>query len=93
MIPLPDDVSSRSPNREVVPVPVMSKVEAAFCRSGPWQAFTAKVVMPWVLHGEDLAGDVLEIGLRRRSGDPRGSCPVRFLEPADAGDGRRPRLE
>ena len=43
-------------------MPVMSKVEAAFCRSGPWQAFTAKVVMPWVLHGEDLAGDVLEIG-------------------------------
>lgn len=43
-------------------MPVMSKVEAAFCRSGPWQAFTAKVVMPWVLDGEDLAGDVLEIG-------------------------------
>jgi len=44
-------------------MPVMSRVEAAFCRSGPWQAFTAKVVMPWVLHGEDLTGDVLEIGV------------------------------
>lgn len=43
-------------------MPVMSKVEAAFCRSGPWQAFTARVVMPWVRHGEDLAGEVLEIG-------------------------------
>lgn len=43
-------------------MPVMSKVEAAFCRSGPWQAFTARVVMPWVLHGEDLAGSVLEVG-------------------------------
>ena len=44
-------------------MPVMSKVEAAFCRSGPWQAFTAKVVMPWVLSGQDLTGDVLEIGV------------------------------
>lgn len=43
-------------------MPVMSKVEAAFCRSRPWQAFTAKVVMPWVLSGESLAGDLLEIG-------------------------------
>lgn len=32
-------------------MPVMSKVEAAFCRSGPWRGFTAKVVMPWVLRG------------------------------------------
>lgn len=43
-------------------MPVMSKVEAAFCRSGPWRGFTARVVMPWVLRGEDLVGDVLEIG-------------------------------
>lgn len=43
-------------------MPVMSKVEAAFCRSAPWQAFTAQVVMPWVLRGQDLTGDVLEIG-------------------------------
>lgn len=43
-------------------MPVMSRVEAVFCRSAPWRAFTARVVMPWVLHGQDLTGDVLEIG-------------------------------
>lgn len=43
-------------------MPVMSRVEAAFCRSAPWRGFTARVVMPWVLHGHDLTGDVLEIG-------------------------------
>ena len=41
-------------------MPVMSKGEAAICRSGTRQAFTARVVTPWVLH--DLTGDVLEIG-------------------------------
>lgn len=43
-------------------MPVMSKIEAAFCRSAPWRGFTARVVMPWVLRGQDLTGDVLEIG-------------------------------
>lgn len=43
-------------------MPVMSKVEAAFCRSAPWRAFTGRVVVPWVLRGEELAGEVLEIG-------------------------------
>lgn len=43
-------------------MPVMSKVEAAFCRSAPWRAFTGRIVVPWVLRGEDLAGEVLEIG-------------------------------
>ena len=43
-------------------MPVMSKVEATFCRSRAWRSFTAKVVMPWVLRGEDFVGDVLEIG-------------------------------
>ena len=43
-------------------MPVMSKMEATFCCSRPWRSFTAKVVMPWVLRGEDLVGDVLEIG-------------------------------
>ena len=43
-------------------MPVMSKVEAAFCRSAPWRAFTARIVVPWVLRGENLAGEVLEIG-------------------------------
>ncbi|QGG96799.1 class I SAM-dependent methyltransferase [Actinomarinicola tropica] len=40
----------------------MSRVEAAFCRSAPWRAFTERIVVPWVLRGEELAGDVLEIG-------------------------------
>ena len=43
-------------------MPVMSKVEAAFCRSAPWRGFTARVVTPWVLSGQDLTGDVLEVG-------------------------------
>ncbi|QGG94972.1 class I SAM-dependent methyltransferase [Actinomarinicola tropica] len=43
-------------------MPVMSRVEAAFCRSAPWRAFTGRVVVPWVLRGEELAGEVLEIG-------------------------------
>jgi SAM-dependent methyltransferase len=47
---------------EVTVMPVMSRVEAAFCRSAPWRAFTGRVVVPWVLRGEDLAGEVLEIG-------------------------------
>src|SRR3546814_6104716 len=41
---------------------VMSRVEAAFCRSAPWRAFTGRFVVPWVLRGEDRAGEVLEIG-------------------------------
>ena len=43
-------------------MPVMSTVEAAFCRSAPWRAFTGRIVVPWVLRGDDLAGEVLEIG-------------------------------
>src|SRR3546814_13752174 len=43
-------------------MPVMSRVEAAFCRSAPWRAITGRFVVPWVLRGEDLAGAVLEIG-------------------------------
>lgn len=43
-------------------MPVMSRVEAAFCRSAPWRAFTGRIVVPWVLRGEELVGDVLEIG-------------------------------
>jgi len=41
---------------------VMSRIEAAFCRSAPWRAFTGRIVVPWVLRGEELVGDVLEIG-------------------------------
>jgi ubiquinone/menaquinone biosynthesis C-methylase UbiE len=40
----------------------MSRVEQAFCRSAPWRWFARDVVLPWALQGEDLRGDVLEIG-------------------------------
>ena len=43
-------------------MPVMSVVERTFCRSLPWRAFAERVVLPWALSGEDLHGDVLEIG-------------------------------
>lgn len=43
-------------------MPVMSAVEAMFCRSAPWRAFALRVVMPWALAGEHLSGSVLEIG-------------------------------
>lgn len=43
-------------------MPVMSKVERAFCRSAPWRGFTRRVVLPWVLGGTQLRGEVLEIG-------------------------------
>lgn len=43
-------------------MPVMSKVERAFCRSAPWRSFTGRVVLPWVLGDTRLHGEVLEIG-------------------------------
>lgn len=43
-------------------MPVMSAVERAFCRSRPWRVFAHRVVLPWALDDEHLAGDVLEIG-------------------------------
>lgn len=43
-------------------MPIMSKVEGAFCRSGPWRSFTRSVALPWVLDSSPLDGDVLEIG-------------------------------
>ena len=43
-------------------MPAMSRVEQAFCRSGPWRSFSQRTVLPWVLHGRDLHGSVLEIG-------------------------------
>jgi ubiquinone/menaquinone biosynthesis C-methylase UbiE len=43
-------------------MPVMSAVESAVCRSGPWRCATRRIVVPWVLDGRRLAGDVLEIG-------------------------------
>lgn len=43
-------------------MPVMSAIESAFCRSAPWRGFARRAVLPWVLGGFELAGDVLEIG-------------------------------
>lgn len=43
-------------------MPVMSKVERAFCRSAPWRSFTGRIVLPWVLADTQLDGEVLEIG-------------------------------
>jgi ubiquinone/menaquinone biosynthesis C-methylase UbiE len=43
-------------------MPSMSSVEQAVCRSGPWRLMARRVLLPWVLHGVPLRGDVLEIG-------------------------------
>jgi SAM-dependent methyltransferase len=43
-------------------MPVMSAVERALCRSGPWRSFTRRVALPWVLAGAELDGEVLELG-------------------------------
>jgi 2-polyprenyl-3-methyl-5-hydroxy-6-metoxy-1,4-benzoquinol methylase len=43
-------------------MPVMSAVERAFCRSVLWRGFARRTALPWALHGQHLAGDVLEIG-------------------------------
>lgn len=40
----------------------MSRFEAAFCRSAPWQAFARRVLLPWALQGFRPDGEVLEIG-------------------------------
>lgn len=43
-------------------MPTMSRLEAAFCRSGPWRMFARHVVLPWALHSAQPRGAVLEIG-------------------------------
>ena len=43
-------------------MPVMSRVEQAFCRSAPWRAFTRRTVVPWASRGHILHGEVLELG-------------------------------
>jgi len=43
-------------------VPSMSRVQAVFCRSGPWRGFARRVVLPWAFQGFRPEGDVLEIG-------------------------------
>ena len=43
-------------------MPIMSALESAFCRSGPWRLFARRTVLPWALDKHPLRGDVLEIG-------------------------------
>lgn len=43
-------------------MPEMTPFEQGFCRSAPWRWFARQVVLPWALQGEELSGDVLEIG-------------------------------
>jgi ubiquinone/menaquinone biosynthesis C-methylase UbiE len=43
-------------------MPAMSRFESAFCRGAGWRAFASRIVLPWALQGEQLSGDVLEIG-------------------------------
>ncbi len=40
----------------------MSWQELVLCRSAPWGWFARTVVLPWALQGEELEGNVLEIG-------------------------------
>ena len=43
-------------------MPVMSRIEQAWCRSLPWRVFTRRVVFPWAIGDTELDGDVLELG-------------------------------
>ena len=43
-------------------MPAMSAIEAMVCRSAPWRSFASRVVLPWVLAGRELRGDLLELG-------------------------------
>ncbi|HEX7747009.1 MAG TPA: methyltransferase domain-containing protein [Micromonosporaceae bacterium] len=40
----------------------MSRFEAAFCRGATWRTFAGGVILPWALRGQELNGEVLEIG-------------------------------
>jgi ubiquinone/menaquinone biosynthesis C-methylase UbiE len=40
----------------------MSGVERWACSNPAWRAFTGRAVIPWVLAGQQLDGDVLELG-------------------------------
>lgn len=43
-------------------MPVMSYIERAFCRSGPWRWVAERYVLPWALDGVRPTGRVLEVG-------------------------------
>src|SRR5215207_7762311 len=55
-------VSGQHSGAEGGGMPSMSSVEQALCRSGPWRLMARRVMLPWVLQGVPLRGDVLEIG-------------------------------
>jgi ubiquinone/menaquinone biosynthesis C-methylase UbiE len=40
----------------------MSRFESAFCRGACWRTFARRIVLPWALQDQQLAGEVLEIG-------------------------------
>jgi ubiquinone/menaquinone biosynthesis C-methylase UbiE len=40
----------------------MSKVESAYCRSGPWRFVAGRAILPWALQRRTPTGHVLEIG-------------------------------
>lgn len=40
----------------------MSGIEAVFCRSYPWRAFSEKVILPWLVSGAKPVGRVLDVG-------------------------------
>lgn len=52
----------------------MSRSESAFCCALPWRLFARRLMVPWVLAEEELAGSVLELG----SGS--GAMAAEFLE-------------
>lgn len=41
---------------------VMSTVERWACTNGAWRSLTRRIILPWVVDGQDLAGEVLELG-------------------------------
>ena len=43
-------------------MPVMSRLEQAFCRSAAWRGLSRRVAFPWAFRAGELTGDVLEIG-------------------------------
>ncbi|GAA4289097.1 class I SAM-dependent methyltransferase [Georgenia daeguensis] len=43
-------------------MPKMSGLETTFCRSALWRRFARDVALPWSLQGQDVSGDVLELG-------------------------------
>ena len=47
--------------RKAGTMPMMSALEAFFCRSAPW-ALVARRMVPWATQGLPVTGEVLEIG-------------------------------